>query len=185
MHQGLQARDFAGRAVAAIGSATRLVADVQEERRRIDIGHPPVDSSHDKLVDDALANLQRTAADAPDAWCGYQQVIAAQLLAAVDGLSRTDGLAAAGTEFTAGEWSSFVAAFGSYHANLAAVASKLSAPGRELYPDLVWSEQWIRLSVVENALLAGDRSPAAQADWRASARRVADNLAELSAQQSD
>jgi hypothetical protein len=184
VRQGARARDFAGNTSAAITSATRLVADVQEERRRVDIGHPEVGSAHDKLVDNAVANLQRTAADAPDAQVGYQQIAAAQLLATVDGLSRTDALAAAGTEFTAEQWSSFVSAFGSYHANLAAVAPKLQARGRELYLDLMRSEPWIRLSAVENALVDGERSPAAQADWRACARQVADKLAALSAQQS-
>jgi hypothetical protein len=185
VHQGLQAREFAERAVVATVSATRLVADVQEERRRIDIGHPQVGPSHDKLVDDALARLQRDAANAPDARVGYQQVVAAQLLAVVDGLSRTDALAAAGIGFTAAQWRSFNTSFGWYHVNLAAVVLKLPARGQELYADLVRGEQWRRLSAIEDAFVDGERSPAAQADWRASARQVADELAALSAQQTD
>jgi len=184
VRQGVHGRDFAEQAGTALTSASRVVEDAQEARRRVDIGRLSGGYAHDKLVDDALVNLQRSAADAPDAQVGYQEVVAAQLLAAVDGLSRTDALAASGTEFTAEQWSSFVSAFASYHANLAAVAPKLQARERELYTDLVRSEQWIRLSAVENALVDGDRSASAQADWRACARQVADKLVALSSQQS-
>ena len=184
VHQGLQEKEFADKAVAATNSATYLVTNVQQERRRIDIGRPHADTARDKVVHDALANLQRAAVEAPNAQVGYEQLIAAQLLAAVDGLSRTDALAAAGAVFTAEGLRSFVEAFGSYHANLAAAAPNLSARCRELYTTLVGSEGWSRLTAVENALVAGDRSPVAEADWRASAREVADDLVALSTQQS-
>jgi nitrate/nitrite sensing protein len=184
VHHGHQAQEFADRAASATASVTDLVTTVRQERRRIDIGHPRVDSSRDKIVDNAIAGLQRSAQEAPDAQVGYQQLVAAQLLTAVDGLSRTDALAAGGTGFNPDQLSAFVAAFGSYHANLTAAAGKLTDRGRELYSTLVQSDAWYRLGVAERALVAGDRSPMDEGEWRASARHVADGLEALSAQQS-
>jgi hypothetical protein len=187
VHHGHQAQEFAGRAASATASVTDLVSTVRQERRRIDIGHPNIDSSRDKIVDNAIAGLQRSAQEAqeaPDAQVGYQQLVAAQLLTAVDGLSRTDALAAGGTGFTPDQLSAFVAAFGSYHANLAAAAGKLTDRGRELYSTLVQSDAWHQLGTAERALVAGDRSPMDEGEWRASARYVADGLEALSAQQS-
>ena len=55
VHQGLQEKEFADKAVAATNSATYLVTNVQQERRRIDIGRPHADTARDKVVHDAPA----------------------------------------------------------------------------------------------------------------------------------
>lgn len=185
VRQAMQARDAAESLAATTAGVTNYVAAEQVQRRQALIpedGRAAAYDHYNRLIDNAVATLQDTARQAPDAALGFEQLTAARLLAADDGMYRTDALAAAG--LVPEDFRAFAGQVGAYHAELDAVAPNLTAHGRDLYTALVHGEDWSRVSAVENALLAGSPLPVAQGDWRASATEVARQLSALYDQQS-
>jgi hypothetical protein len=185
VHRAVQTRYAAEDAATVTTEVTRFVASEQQLRRQALAPAPGRAATYDhfnQLIDDAIANLQVTARQAPDAALGFEQLTAVRLLSAADGMYRTDALAVAGID--PDDSRVFAGQVGAYHADLDAVAPNLTAQGRELYTALVHSEDWSRVIAVENALLAGAPLPVAQGDWRSSADAVARQLSELYGQQS-
>jgi hypothetical protein len=185
VHRAVRTRDAAEDAAKATTEVTRFVASEQQLRRQALVpaqGRATTYAHFNQLIDDAIANLQATARQAPDAALGFEQLTAVRLLAAADGMYRTDALAVAGID--PDDARVFAGQVGAYHADLDAVASNLTAQGRDQYTALVHGEDWSRVVAVENALLAGAPLPVAQGAWRSSADAVARQLSELYGQQS-
>ncbi|MCU1685522.1 MAG: hypothetical protein JWQ81_6261 [Amycolatopsis sp.] len=185
VQQAIQARNAAGDLARTTSRVTSYVAAEQVERRQALVprdGRAAAYDHYNQLIDAAIASLQDTAQQAPDAALGFEQLTAARLLSAADGMYRTDSLAAAG--LGSDGFRAYAGQVGAYHADLDAVAPNLTAHGRDLYTALIQSEDWSRVTAAENALLAGVPLPVSQGDWRASAAKVARQLSDLYAGQS-
>jgi hypothetical protein len=185
VQQAIQARNAAADLATATSGVTTYVASEQVQRRQALVpqdGRAVAYDHYNQLVDAAIASLRDTARQAPDAALGFEQLTAARLLSAADGMYRTDSLAAAG--LGSDDFRAYAGQVGAYHSDLEAVAPNLTAHGRDLYVALIHSEDWSRVTAAENALLAGIPLPVAQADWRASAAEVARQLSDLYAGQS-
>jgi Nitrate and nitrite sensing len=185
VQQAIQTRNAAESLASTTAGVTSYVSSEQARRSQALIpenGRAAAYDHYNQLIDTAIATLQDTARQAPDAALGFEQLVATRLLAASDGMSRTDALATAG--LGSDDFRAFAGQVGAYHADLDAVAPNLTAHGRDLYTALVHSQDWSRVVATENALLAGVPLPVAHGDWRASAAEVARQLSALYAQQS-
>ena len=185
VRQAIQARNSAADLARTTSGVTSYVASEQAQRRQALVpqdGRAAAYDHYNQLVDTAIATLRNTARQAPDADLGVEQLTAARLLSAADGMYRTDSLAAAG--LGPDDFRAYAGQVGAYHADLDEVAPNLTAHGRDVYTALVNSEDWSRVLAVENALLTGVPLPVAQGDWRASAAEVAQQLSDLYAGQS-
>ncbi|WP_370946028.1 histidine kinase [Amycolatopsis sp. cg5] len=182
IRQAAQVRNFAEQGVQAASEASRFIT-AQQDSRTVAVQAGRSAAEFNQAIDGAITKLEGFARDAPNARLAVEQETAVQLLRATEGMFRTDVLAAAGS-VPARESREYAAQIGVYHANLDAAGGKLSAYGTELYTALISSESWSRVTAVEYALVTGGSPPIADADWRAAARDVGEQLSALYTRQS-
>jgi hypothetical protein len=180
VHQAIQVRDDAESGAVTMVEASRTLAALQRERAvalKAPGSRSATYTAYADRIDDSLAALREIARVAPDAEVGYQQTIAVELLTVVEGMDRSDSLAVAGIDDEGRR--DYAAAVGAYRSRLNTVAGTLTESSREVYRNLVGSEDWSRFGAVENALCAATPPPVGQDAWRVAAGVVGRSLGEL------
>ncbi|UMP02653.1 nitrate- and nitrite sensing domain-containing protein [Amycolatopsis sp. EV170708-02-1] len=184
VQQAIQDRDDAESGAIILAEASRGIASLQRERAvalRAPGSRSATYTAYADRIDTSLSSLREVARAAPDAEVGYQQTIAVELLAAVEGMDRSDSLAVAGIDDEGRR--DYAAAVGAYRSRLDAVAGKLTESSRRTYRDLVESVDWSRFGAVETALSAATPPPVGQDAWRVAAGVVGRTLGDLAARQ--
>lgn len=163
-----------------INLSRELYEQLPEFRQRIDTGAPSLQEAYDfynRIIDTFAAGLNGVAQQAPDAETAYLRVTAMPLFTAADGMSRADGLAAAGYVgggLTEQEFRTYIGQVGAYHTQLQLAAPEMIPSVRDKYEQLQRSQAWQVLGTVENAFLRGnaDNLPVSDEQWRTAAREV-------------
>ncbi|MBB5854290.1 nitrate- and nitrite sensing domain-containing protein [Amycolatopsis umgeniensis] len=184
VQQAIQDRDDAESGAVTMAEVSRGIASLQRDRAaalKAPGSRSAIYTAYADRIDTSLSSLRDIARAAPDAEVGYQQTIAVELLAAVEGLDRSDSLAVAGIDDEGRR--DYAAAVGAYRSRLDAVAGKLTESSRQVYRDLVGSEDWSRFGAVETALSAATPPPVGQDAWRVAAGVVGRSLGDLAARQ--
>lgn len=184
IHQAVQTRNVAESGAVTMTEASRGISVLQRDRSAA-LKEPRSRSAtytaYADSIDTSLSSLRDITRAAPDAEVGYQQTLAVELLAVVEGMDRSDSLAVAGIDDEGRR--DYAAAVGAYRSRLDAVAGKLTESSRQVYRDLVGSEDWSRFGAVETALSAATPPPVTQDAWRAAAVVVGRSLGELATRQ--
>ncbi len=184
VQQAIQDRDDAENGAIVMADASRVIALLQRDRAvalKAPGSRSAIYTAYADRIDTSLSSLREIARAAPDAEVGYQQMIAVELLTAVEGMDRSDSLAVAGID-DEGRLD-YAAAVGAYRSRLDAVAGKLTESSRRIYRELIGSDDWSRFGAVETALSAATPPPVGQDAWRVAAGVVGRSLGDLAARQ--
>jgi hypothetical protein len=186
VHQATRTRNVAEGGAATMAEASRGIAVLQRDRAvalKAPVSRSAVYTAYADRIDTSLSSLRDIARAAPDAEVGYQQTIAVELLTVVEGMDRSDSLAVAGIDDEVRR--DYASAVAAYRSRLDAVAGKLTESSRQIYRDLIGSEDWSRFGAVESALSSATPPPVTQDAWRESALVVGRSLGELATRQID
>ncbi|MFC3449395.1 nitrate- and nitrite sensing domain-containing protein [Amycolatopsis speibonae] len=184
VQQAIQDRDDAENGAVTMAEASQGIAALQRDRAvalRAPGSRSATYTAYADRIDAALSSLREIARSAPDAEVGYQQTIAVELLAVVEGMDRSDSLAVAGIDDEGRR--DYAADVGAYRSRLDAVAGKMTESNRQAYRNLVASVDWSRFGAVETALSAATPPSVGQDAWRVAAGVVGRSLGDLAARQ--
>ncbi len=184
VQQAIRIRDDAEGGAVTMAEASRGLAALQRDRAAALLApgsRSAIHTAYADRIDASLSSLRELARAAPDAEVGYQQTLAIELLAVVEGMDRSDSLAVAGVDDDGRP--EYAAAVGAYHSRLDAVAGKLTESSRQSYRDLVGSAEWSRFGAVETALSAAAPPPVGQDAWRVAAGVVGKALGDIATRQ--